>query len=252
MNQPSILNRALPLAAAGTLALVVLEGCDAPPTAQIDAPIYSGEFSYLCSGPGDYLCDDGITELVNPDPFIAVGSEFSVKFTPMFTPRSTTFPHGSEVFKGVAALDPKRLELVSDRAKDPSTFKAHVTGFTSLIARNEYRALDILNVTVGSIDRLEISHDISTVLFGDPGTADFTILGAVVGKFRAIPTAENGSHLVGSLPCEWSTSDMDVVAITSSSNDNLVTIRTKEAGKATITVTMGTFQTHFPVTVTLP
>lgn len=244
MVRSSIITSAPPLFAAA----LALAGCDGrtPPTQK--GEISDGTFIYKCVGSSDALCDDGA---ITPEGFppIALDSEFSVDFKPS----PATNSDGSDVFSYIDTVAPERLEIVGDLAANPPTLQARATGFTALVARGDVAAFDFLHVEVVPVDALDVALvGGGSNVTGSIGMDTFTIAGASSNKLRATMRAKDGALLGGSLPCAWSSTNPSVVAITTSPTDNFITIATKSAGKATMTVTISEHQVQFPITVTMP
>ncbi len=218
---------------------VLALGCDGKedpkqPPAVLPGSLGRAEFLYECVGEADPQCDQDAdlapTRTDSPFPVIAVGSRFQL-FAESGGPLQLGTASGQWL-----ALDADGATLTALRAGVVSVV-ASQSGTPLDFADIELRepaALKILPATPqGSFEGVEV--DVANGQLTAEANVEFTF------KFRAIVVGANGEILAGDFPCNWSSSDPDILQITSDPVDNIVTVVSGNPGPGVLEVELGDF-----------
>jgi hypothetical protein len=209
----------------GTVLLLGLAACSSK-----DEPVTQmGEFgqvafSYGCAGPGDPVCDSACDSSANAT--LCQGRTFAQNVLPRLAVGST--------FQ-LAADDPgvSLVPATTDRISPTGGgFEAVMPGLTAIMALlPSGEVKDLVDVEVREVAAVDVNF-----------TAAFDALsGHFIGAARILLMADEQLPLGGFFPCQWSSSDPAIVAITSDATDNMVSFETGTPGTATLTAELGDY-----------
>lgn len=226
------------LLALGGLAAVGCTGIGTPTGTR--GELGNGVFSYSCDGPADPMCDDGGQSHAMPKA-VAVGSRFSVTFTPV----------GEGV--GSATVEPASKELLVETETLGSSFKALKPGVAALLARRGDTVVDLVHVRISAVEA--VHFDLADE-GGDAMQIDsITQLSVVAGGsavVRAVSTNDSGEALAGALSCKWTTADDGLLSIASGdSGDDRIQIDALGSGSTSLHVDLGDLGADLPIEIGL-
>ena len=205
------------------------------PPAVLPGSLGRAEFRYECVGAGDPQCDLDAdlapTRTDSPFPLIAVGSRIQLFAESNNLPLA--LDSASEQFLAidadgatVTALSAGTVSVIASQSGTPVDFAD--------VELREPVALKILPATPqGSFEGVEV--DVANGQLTAEANVEFTF------KFRAILVGANGELLAGDFPCNWSSSDPDILEITSDPADNIVTVVSGNPGPGLLNVEVGDF-----------
>jgi hypothetical protein len=198
----------------------------------------NGVFSYLCDSDSDSVCDNGATGAQAMPKSVALGSRFSVNYSP------------SDPTDGSAIVEPVSEDFLTKTDEVASSFKALKAGTAGLLAKRGETVVDLLHLAIKAVDHLQVDATGDTI---DGVREGVTALDLPVGRtlrLRALSVDVADEALAGALSCAWSTSDQAVAQVASLETDNEVTLQANAAGSATVRVQIEELAVEIALTVT--
>ncbi len=244
----------LAVLALASLAALVTLGCgqgDVPGTV---GELGEGVFRYSCFDASDARCNEAgavssleVTKTLGVDPelptAIAVGGRFDLTYL------GDTIDDGDLL---IVDVEPARTDLVSHAAG----FVIEAPGTFAFLARNgpKKTVADFMHLDAFLVTGLDIWHSQET-------KSSIVLNANETSTLAVVPMADGGVALAGALSIEWTSSDMNIVAIGSASsaleipsgdkqlNEDEIRIAAIAEGQATITVSQGDVTQELTVTV---
>ncbi len=203
----------------------------------------NGTFSYRCVGAGDMNCTYETSFPVESpayfDSGFAVGSSFQVGYQP-----------NSGGTAGLS-LASTTCATVTDQGGGYSQIDVKKAGYVTLLAGDGSVVQDLYNLSFRDPDRIVVEtkggHSPVTIEILD--TVTIEIEGSPPDELYAYPAygKDFDFYLAGHLPVQWTTSDTNVLAFTTATDDNRVGIAT-HPGTATAAVTYGSLSAQLTLT----
>ena len=229
------------------LALAACEesGGGGPPTQE--GELGNGTFTYDCHVESDAQCDDSsvvapVDETLKSLPSVAVGATFQVNYSSKGSTPYTTSPVPEFIVEESEDPDGDGVSIGFYRAVRP--------GIGVLLGQSSAGPEDLVHV------RLEEVADVVVTRIDAGGNFGFDGAGVIDVNvkleetyFRAVPVTADKRLLSGGLPCMWTSSDAEVVAIDSEPTDNVVHVQMKKEGTATLRVDLGGISKEVTLTV---
>lgn len=210
-----------------------------PSTSGTQGELGNGLFSYGCDSDSDPVCDTGDGAHTMPKA-VAVGSRFSVTYTPTSTAED---PQGS------ATVEPASKELLVQTETFGKSFKAIKPGLGALLARRGQTIVDLIHLRLGAVDHVQIDATRSGDSTTKEGISELVLGSGETAVLRATPVDEADELLGGALACAWTSDDSAVAKVTTIATDNQITVEGGSAGTTTMRLEMGDSKVDLAITV---
>lgn len=190
-------------------------------------------FEYDCDTPGDPVCDDQCEDADNAE--LCEGLTFDKTTIPTLAVGSSFLLGADDTSVDIVSSSDDRLSLMD------GAWVTHRTGITSILAQaSDGTVKDLVDVRVMDVENIDLNFRATY-----DATAD-----TFVGTARLVLLGMDDEPLGGAFPCEWTSSDEDVVALTSDTTDNAVSFEFGTPGTATLTATLGPHSGSLMIEVT--
>lgn len=232
------------------LALVLTTSACFPKEQKQAGELGAGEFTYHCIEASDAQCD--VNQEVAPEAFqhVATGATLAVSYE---NPDNGQYEGDVYFYNRSPRVEVEEREYGS--ANGVVMMKFVEPGYTAILPYTDDGKIDdflhvhVLDQGGIAISRRDEGGDSFSGSFGNVSVEVTTGLSVTL---RAAPTDDQGELLAGALPCEWQSSDEDIVAIIGDPTDNVVELDLGNAGTATLTVKLGNVEATTDIVVEAP
>jgi hypothetical protein len=217
---------------------VGLCGCEPAPENLKSGELGNGTFEYLCKATTDAQCDEGETVSQAAFDAIARAGVFGLSFLDEY---------GNATSDEIEAAGDGRITYDDQTQR----WTAEKAGLVALIAFEQNGGVeDFVHATVVEPSGVVISEkDLSGHFTGSFGGATIDV--SIQSDFilRVAPADALQNVLAGGLPCQWTSDNPAVAAISSDATDNVITVHPVAAGSATLHVQLGSVSGQTTLTV---